>query len=65
MFDLGPYYRSADGLFTRQWDIDAAGGKFLVLKPGDAAVATDAATRPQLVVVRNWFEELKRLSPSR
>jgi serine/threonine protein kinase len=37
---------------------------FLVIKPGDASATPSGTTRPQVVVVRNWFEELKRLAPA-
>ena len=65
MFDLGAFYQSADGTNTRQWDIDPKEERFLTLKPGDAAAADAGDTKPQIVVVRNWFEELKRVVPAK
>ena len=48
----------------RFWPFDIApdGERFLMLKRG-ATPADDAAASPELVVVFNWFEELKRLVP--
>ena len=37
------------------------GKRFLLIK--DAAVDGGAQARNQIVVVQNWFEELKRLVP--
>jgi hypothetical protein len=36
------------------------GKRFLVVKPAPAT----QATAPQIIVVQNWFEELKRLVPA-
>ena len=44
------------------FDIAPDGERFLMRKPGSARVTDDAA-EPDLVVVQNWFEELKRLVP--
>ena len=63
MFELGPYYRGGEGTATRQWDIEPRNGRFLLLNPGGGATTSDGVTLPQLIVVRNWFEELKRLVP--
>jgi serine/threonine-protein kinase len=44
---------------SRQYDVAPDGQRFLMLK-----LQRDAAnTPPQIVVVKNWFEELKRLVP--
>jgi serine/threonine-protein kinase len=64
----GEYYRGAETIFnrvdprasTRQYDV-AADGRFLMIK--EDATDTDAA--PSIVVVQNWFEELKRLVPTK
>jgi serine/threonine-protein kinase len=57
----GPYHASsANG--GRTYDVSPDGERFLMLKeitPADAA-----ARPPQLVIVLNWFDELKRLAPS-
>ncbi len=44
---------------ARQYDVSADGLRVLVMKDGD-----DTAERPDLNVVLNWFEELKRLVPT-
>jgi hypothetical protein len=31
----------------------------------DASATSDTSTPPQLIIVQNWFEELKRLVPSK
>jgi hypothetical protein len=44
----------------RLYDV-APDGRFLMIRSGQAEAA--AGTAPQIVVVQNWFEELKRLVP--
>jgi eukaryotic-like serine/threonine-protein kinase len=49
---------------TRRYDIDA-NGRVFVLKDVPVPVAEgDGAASPHVVVVQNWFEELKRQAPS-
>ena len=45
---------------NRPYDI-APDGRFLIIRSGQADAAVDTA--PQIVVVQNWTEELKRLVP--
>jgi hypothetical protein len=45
----------------RQWDIAPDGERFLVVNPG----APGNASGPQMVVVLNWYEVLKRLVPTK
>ena len=52
----GPY---ADN--TQSYDVSRNGDRFLMIKAGGSE---DAATQPSMVVVQNWFEELKRLVPT-
>ena len=48
-------------IFGQPWSYDvAADGRFLMIRP-----TTAAQTSPQVVVVLNWHEELKRLVPLR
>jgi serine/threonine-protein kinase len=47
----------------RYYDVDPSGQRFLVLKPLSAAPSN--AKPPQLHFVQNWFEELKRLVPTK
>ena len=45
----------------RDFDVSKDGQRFLMVKP---LPAPEAATRsPEIVVVENWLEELKRLVP--
>ena len=47
---------------TRQYDVSPDGQRFLMIKEGSG---TDQATASaSLIVVQNWFEELKRLVPA-
>ena len=45
----------------RAYDVSADGQRFLMIKEGTGG--TETAAPPSLVVVQNWFEELKRLLP--
>ena len=54
----GDYFAGQTG---RQYDVTADGKRFLVIK--DAAQNGGTQARNQIVVVQNWFEELKRLVP--
>ena len=48
-------------IFGQPWSYDvAADGRFLMIKP-----TTEVQPLPQVVVVLNWREELKRLVPPR
>ena len=47
---------------ARPYDI-APDGRFLIIRSGQEEVAEGLA--PQIVVVQNWFEELKRLVPAK
>jgi serine/threonine-protein kinase len=43
------------------YDVDIDDQRFVMIKQ---AAVDDAGTQPQIVVVQNWFEELKRLVPT-
>jgi serine/threonine protein kinase len=47
------------------WDISPDGKKFLMIKPAASSAAAPTATGPQpkIIVVTNWFEELKERVP--
>ena len=47
----------------RQYDLSPNGQRFLRLRAG--AVTTDTATVPEVILVQNWFEELKARVPTR
>ena len=54
----GPYFYGNAG---RTFDIMPDGKRFLMIKPGGAG---ETAPSQNLVLVQNWFEELKRLVPT-
>ena len=54
------YFTIAGGNLGRTYDISPDGQRFLMIKAGGGS---DQAAAPQIVVVQNWFEELKRLVP--
>jgi hypothetical protein len=58
LFELPPVYSSGTASFWRSWDIAPDGERFLIVVPGGVGDS-------QVVVVLNWFDELKRLVPSR
>jgi serine/threonine-protein kinase len=59
LLDGSGYLGGGSFMSARTYDLSPDGRRFLMLKP-----VTSGATR-SLVVVLNWFEELKRLVPSR
>ena len=52
----GQYERTLGG---RTYDISLDGEQFLMMKDVEGTLET-----PQIIVVLNWFEELKRLAPA-
>ncbi len=61
LFDLGPSLKQSV-LPNRRIDISPAGDRFQMLTPGGGSVGS--ADTPSIIVVQNWFEELKRLVPT-
>ena len=57
----GPYYVSPTGSPRAQYDVTADGQRFLMLTPSQES---GAQGRSRVVVVQNWFEELRRILPS-
>lgn len=47
---------------SRTYDL-APDGRFIVIRPAEEETGSGAA--PSLILVQNWFEELKRLVPTR
>ena len=47
---------------NRPYDLTPDGGRFVMIKASD--VTSDADESPQIILVQNWFEELKRLVPT-
>jgi eukaryotic-like serine/threonine-protein kinase len=59
----GPYYHGTGSVNTPPtYDVSLDGKRFLMIKPGGGP---DLAAPPSIVVVQNWFEELKRLVPTK
>ena len=54
LFDATGYFELAT---SRVFDVSADGKRFLMLKSAQAA---NAAERPRIVVVQNWFEEIEQ-----
>ena len=52
-----PYYSQGAG---RNYDVSPDGERFLMIREGTATEAFEAS---QIIVVQNWFEELRRLVP--
>ncbi len=61
LFDLGPYFKPSE-LPNRRIDISPEGDRFLMIKAGGGSVETAETT--SIIVILNWFEELKRLVPT-
>jgi serine/threonine-protein kinase len=57
-----PYYRGGGTITSRSYDVSADGKRFLMIK--DAAGSGPSAAPLSIVVVQNWFEELRRLAPA-
>lgn len=58
---IRPYPVSPTGSPRPQYDVTADGQRFLLLTPSGGPDCS--AERSRIVVVQNWFEELKRLVP--
>jgi hypothetical protein len=56
------YFTGASNLGGTSYDISPDDRRFLMIKGADSA---QGAVTPQIVVVKNWMEELKRLVPVR
>ena len=52
------------GAASRQYDVTADGRRFLMVKPLDPTSDGVPGSTPQINVVQNWFEELRRLVPT-
>ncbi len=59
VFEETYYFRGRRDL-GRTYDISPDGKRFLMIKEGGPGGETEAT---QLILVLNWFEELKRLVP--
>lgn len=52
-------YLTPPGTRARSYDVRPDGERFLMLKEGGG----DEAFAPEIILVQNWLEELKRLVP--
>jgi hypothetical protein len=55
----GQYFKGGSG---RQYSVSPDGRRFLMIK--NVASTNADAPLPQIVIVQNWFEELKRRVPA-
>jgi len=60
--DLFPYTYFVGPFTQRRYDMTPDGERFLMI--GRGGVSEDAPGASQIVVVLDWFEELKRLVPT-
>jgi len=60
VLDASTYPGGGSSGSARGYDV-AGDGRFLMVKLGQR----DAGASPSIVIVQNWFEELKRLAPAR
>ena len=56
------YQMSSSTNLGRTYDISPDGRRFIVIKQ---ATRSEQTAPPSLIVVQNWFEELKKLAPAR
>jgi hypothetical protein len=63
LFD-GPYlfHPPGGGPVGRMYDVSLNGQRFLMIKESSAAAEPPS---PRIILVQNWFEELKRLVPAK
>jgi len=61
IFQDKSYFFYSAGFLGRTYDVSADGQRFLMIKESEASAD---ATTPQIVVVQNWQEELKRVVPA-
>lgn len=63
LFERRYFAGSAAGGAGRTYDVSPDGQRFLMIKVGGGSDEDAAPT--SIIVVENWFEELKRLVPTR
>jgi serine/threonine-protein kinase len=62
VLDEAYYVANGGEAVGRTYDISSDGARFLMIKAADGSGRSDT---PSIVVVQNWFDELKRLAPNR
>jgi serine/threonine protein kinase len=64
LFEATPYVLAESGQFAfRTYDVSSDGRRFLMLRNPDTPA--EAAPEARIVLVQNWFEELKRAVPTK
>ena len=63
LFLNGPFFDGAGSAALANYDISPDGQRFLMIKSGIGPEQT--AAPPTLVLIQNWFEELKKRVPVR
>lgn len=63
MFDLPPFYSRRSRGRADSGDLAPDGERFLIMRPGERTMGE--RSQAQIVVVLNWYEELKRLVPTK
>ena len=63
VFDLTYFVPQIRGPSGRMYDVSADGQRFLMIK--EISVADERPPSPRIILVQNWFEELKRHVPPR
>ena len=63
LFDAPSLFRAPGLGLGRMYDVSADGQRFLMIK--DSSGADERPLSPRMILVQNWFEELKRLVPTK
>ena len=63
VFDAPYLVRPPGGPLGRMYDVSADGQRFLMIK--ETSGADERPPSARIILVQNWFEELKRLVPTR
>jgi hypothetical protein len=63
VFDAPYLARQPGEGLGRMYDVSADGQRFLMIK--ETSVADERPPSPRIVIVQHWFEELKRLVPTK
>jgi hypothetical protein len=58
----GTFYLGGGEAFGRMYDVAPDGSRFLMIK--EVSAGNDGAKPPSILIVQNWFEELRRLAPT-